>query len=58
VSAADVEALSSAGYDRAQIVEVVLHVALNTLTNYVNTALATELDFPAVDHAPIRALAG
>ncbi len=58
VSAADVEALSSAGYDHAQIVEIVLHVALNTLTNYVNTALATELDFPAVDHAPIRALAG
>ena len=28
------------------------HVALNTLTNYVNSALATEVDFP---RAPARA---
>jgi hypothetical protein len=36
-----------------------LHVALNTLTNYVNTALATDLDFPEVsplgEHAGLRA---
>ncbi|MFN0250231.1 MAG: carboxymuconolactone decarboxylase family protein [Kofleriaceae bacterium] len=37
-----------AGLDDAQVIEVVLHVALNTLTNYVNTVAATEVDFPLV----------
>lgn len=46
VEAADVAAVKAAGYDDAQVVEILLHVALNTLTNYVNTALATEVDFP------------
>ena len=31
-----------------KIVEIILHVALNTLTNYVNSALGTEVDFPVV----------
>jgi uncharacterized peroxidase-related enzyme len=48
VSAADVDAVKAAGYDDAQVVEIVLHVALNTLTNYVNSALGTVIDFPAV----------
>jgi len=46
VKAQDVAALKDAGYDDAAVVEILLHVALNTLTNYVNTALATEVDFP------------
>jgi uncharacterized peroxidase-related enzyme len=46
VDAADVEAVKAAGYGDAQVVEILLHVALNTLTNYVNTALGTEVDFP------------
>ena len=29
---------------------IVLHVALNTLTNYVNTVAGTEIDFPVVQH--------
>jgi hypothetical protein len=41
-----------AGYDEGQIVEIVLHVALNTLTNYVNEVAGTEIDFPVV--APAR----
>jgi alkylhydroperoxidase family enzyme len=36
-----------AGYSDAQILEIVLHVALNTLTNYVNEVAGTEVDFPA-----------
>lgn len=48
VSDADVQAVKSAGYDDAQVVEIIVHVALNTLTNYVNSALATEVDFPKV----------
>ena len=46
VSEDDVSAVKAAGFDDAQVVEIVLHVALNTLTNYVNSALATDLDFP------------
>ena len=48
VSDADVAAVRLAGYGDAEIVEIVLHVALNTLTNYVNEVARTELDFPAV----------
>jgi uncharacterized peroxidase-related enzyme len=44
----DVAAVKAAGYSDAQIVEIILHVALNTLTNYVNIALDTVVDFPAV----------
>lgn len=52
VSDADVQAVKAAGYTDAQIVEIIAHVALNTLTNYVNTALATEIDFPLVAPRP------
>ena len=52
VSAADVEAVKAAGYSDAQVVEIVLHVALNTLTNYINTVAATDIDFPVVTHYP------
>lgn len=48
VSEADVNAVKQAGYDDAQLLEIILHVALNTFTNYVNSALQTEIDFPAV----------
>ena len=36
------------GLSDAQMVEVIAHVALNTLTNYVNHIAATEIDFPVV----------
>jgi uncharacterized peroxidase-related enzyme len=52
VSEADVLAVKNAGYNDAQLLEIILHVALNTLTNYVNTALATDVDFPVV--TPLR----
>ena len=48
VSDADVRAVFDAGYDDAQIVEIVQHVALNTWTNYVNSVAKTEIDFPVV----------
>jgi uncharacterized peroxidase-related enzyme len=50
VSHADVQAVKSAGYSDGQIIEIVLHVALNTLTNYVNEVAKTEIDFPVVNH--------
>jgi uncharacterized peroxidase-related enzyme len=48
VSDADVAAIRAAGYSDAEVLEIVLHVALNTLTNYVNEVAATAIDFPAV----------
>jgi len=46
ISDADVQAVRMAGYDDAQIVEIVQHVALNTWTNYLNEVAKTEIDFP------------
>ena len=46
VSDADLAAVRSAGYDAAQIVEIVQHVALNTWTNYINEVGKTDIDFP------------
>ncbi|WNK01442.1 carboxymuconolactone decarboxylase family protein [Thalassospiraceae bacterium LMO-JJ14] len=48
VSEADVSELKIAGYEDGDIVEIVAHVALNTLTNYINEALETPIDFPVV----------
>ncbi len=48
VSDADVAAVKLAGYSEAEIVEIVAHVALNTLTNYLNEAFDTPIDFPVV----------
>ena len=48
VSDTDIAAVKAAGFDDAQVVEIVLHVALNTLTNYVNEVAKTEIDFPVV----------
>lgn len=45
----DVQAVLDAGYSAAEVVEIIAHVALNTLTNYVNEALGTAIDFPEVD---------
>ena len=49
VDAADVEAVRAAGYSDAAIVEIVAHVAVNTLTNYINEVLGTAIDFPEVE---------
>jgi uncharacterized peroxidase-related enzyme len=48
VSDADLAAIRVAGYSDAEVIEIVLHVALNTLTNYVNEVAETTIDFPAV----------
>ena len=51
VSAADVEAVKLAGYSDGELLEIVGHVALNVLTNYVNDVFATEIDFPVFEAA-------
>jgi uncharacterized peroxidase-related enzyme len=50
VSASDMDALEAAGYSAAEVIEIIVHVALNTLTNYVNTAVGVDIDFPVVTH--------
>ena len=52
VGAGDVTALKAAGYGDAEVVEIVLHVALNTWTNYINEVAKTEIDFPVVAALP------
>ena len=49
VSDADVAAVKAAGFNNAEVIEIVLHVALNTLTNYVNEVAKTEIDFPVAE---------
>ena len=48
VDAAQVQALRDAGFDDAQVVEIIAHVALNLFTNYLNVALDVPVDFPGV----------
>jgi AhpD family alkylhydroperoxidase len=48
VTDADLKAVKDAGYNDAQIMEILAHVALNTLTNYANVVAGTEIDFPVV----------
>lgn len=49
VSDAELAALQAAGFGPGEVVEIVLNVALNLLTNYVNNVAATEIDFPVVE---------
>jgi uncharacterized peroxidase-related enzyme len=49
VNDGDLKAARQAGLDDGLIIEIVAHVALNVLTNYVNRVAATEVDFPSVD---------
>jgi len=39
----------AAGINDAKIIEVVAHVASQTLTNYLNNVALTDIDFPAID---------
>lgn len=48
VSDAELAAARNAGVDDGLIIEVLAHVALNTLTNYTNHVAGTDIDFPVV----------
>ena len=45
---ADLTTLRDAGFDEVSTVEIVVTVALNVLTNYVNNVAQTDIDFPKV----------
>ncbi len=49
VGAQELAAVKAAGYSDAQVIEIVLHVALNTWTNYINEVAQTDIDFPVVE---------
>ncbi len=49
VADADLGDVRAAGYDTAQIIEIVQHVALNVWTNYLNEVAQTEIDFPVAE---------
>jgi AhpD family alkylhydroperoxidase len=51
VATEDVRDVKVAGYDDAQVIEIVQHVALNVWTNYINEVAKTEIDFPVVTPA-------
>ncbi len=57
IDAEDIERVRQAGYSDAQILEIIAEVALNILTNYVNLAAGTELDFPPVEIPELSAAA-
>jgi uncharacterized peroxidase-related enzyme len=49
VSSDEIQAIKNAGYNDEDILEIVLNVVANTLTNYVNHIADTEVDFPSVE---------
>lgn len=48
VPTAELDAFKAAGFDDAAILEVLVSVVLNILTNYTNHLARTDIDFPAV----------
>jgi len=48
VSDAEVQTARAAGITDVEMVEIIQHVALSTLTNYTNNFARTEVDFPPV----------
>lgn len=48
IADSDVTAVKRAGFSDAQVIEIVLVVAENFLTNFVNNVAATDIDFPVV----------
>lgn len=48
ISDADLAEVRIAGFHDSEIVEIIALVAENTFTNYLNEAVKTDIDFPAV----------
>jgi uncharacterized peroxidase-related enzyme len=49
VSKAEFDAVRAAGHSDGAIVEIVTHVALNILTNYLAKSVQVDIDFPKVE---------
>ncbi|BAM86788.1 conserved hypothetical protein [Bradyrhizobium oligotrophicum S58] len=48
VADADLATARAAGLDDGRLVEIIANVAINVLTNYINNAAHTDIDFPKV----------
>lgn len=48
VTSAEIESVRRAGYGDAEIVEIIVHVGMNLLTNILGKASRIEIDFPKV----------
>ncbi len=48
VSDEELASLRATGFDDAEVIEIVVNVALNVLTNYVNNVAQTDIDFPKI----------
>lgn len=48
VTNSEIEVVRQAGYDDAEIVEIIVHVGMNLLTNILGKASRVEIDFPKV----------
>lgn len=57
VSDEELKAVKDAGYSDGDVLEIVLNVVSNTLTNYVNHIAETEVDFPKVDAGKFSVIA-
>ena len=55
VSDQDLALVKQAGFNDAQIVEIVVNVALNFLTNMINNVARTDIDFPVVEAGSLSA---
>ena len=48
VNDAELATLRLAGFDETSVIEIVVNVAVNVLTNYINNVALTDIDFPVV----------
>ena len=53
VDTASLQAVKDAGFNDGEILEIVLNVVFNLLTNYTNHLAETEIDFPVVTAAEL-----
>jgi uncharacterized peroxidase-related enzyme len=49
ISDSTLDAARQAGLDDGLFIEIITHVALNVLTNYINRIAGTEVDFPFIE---------
>lgn len=57
VSPEAIQSIKVAGYTDEDILEIVLNVVSNTLTNYVNHLAETEIDFPKIEAGKFKVTA-
>ena len=55
ITSAEFDAVRKVGYRDSEIVEIIVHVGMNLLTNILNKAICVDIDFPKVElKKPIR----